>query len=145
VAKCRAPGCIFKTWNTRENKIRMGARKRQKRNRRRVRESWDCQLKGIMLIMLIFFYLQFLPILFLCYSFFERCHSSFLWMKTWSLMLWKAVRKCYSRPGLRKMYDFNVFIICFIITTSGNMLSCQKNYVLREKPVKNRVIILRVT
>jgi len=60
-------------------------------------------------------------------------------------MLWKAVRKCYSRPGLRKMYDFNVFIICFIITTSGNMLSCQKNYVLREKPVKNRVIILRVT
>lgn len=81
VAKYRVPGCIFKTWTMGENKIRMGARKRQTRNRR-VRESWDCQLKGIMLIMLILFYLQFLLVLFPCYSFFESHHGSFLWMKT---------------------------------------------------------------
>lgn len=35
------------------------------------------------------------------------------------------------------MFDYNVFIICFIITTSGNMLFCQKNYVLREISLKN--------
>jgi len=59
-------------------------------------------------------------------------------------MLWKAVRKCYSRPGLRKIFDYNVFTICLIIT-SENTLSCQKNYVLRKEILKNRMIILRVT
>ena len=39
------------------------------------------------------------------------------------------------------MFNNNVFNNCFVITTCGNMLSCQKNYVLREMLLKNRMIV----
>jgi hypothetical protein len=39
VAKYRVSGCILKTWNIKENKKRVDTGERQKRNRRRVRES----------------------------------------------------------------------------------------------------------